>query len=98
MLIDAQIIFVSVCILIVLILTCANTEALPIPVHPATHPLVKFKHDYVGETHTNFSKVFEFVRSGGLRPELHQQTIASDSEQHMTNPSYRSSSREPSLV
>jgi len=55
-------------------------------VHPANHPLVKFKHDYAGETHTDFSKVFEFVRSGGLRQELHQQTIASDSEQQHDKP------------
>lgn len=51
---------------------CQHCEALPIPVHPPNHPLVKFKHDYVGETENgngsaDYTKVFEFVKAGGLR-------------------------------
>lgn len=65
---------------------CQHCEALPISVHPENHPLVKFKHDYVGETHTDFSKVFEFVRNGGLQQELYRQTIPSDGEHQRDKP------------
>lgn len=45
---------------------CQHCEALPIPVHPTTHPLVKFKDDYTEHEHI-FDQVFEFVQSTHLK-------------------------------
>ncbi|KAF9507017.1 hypothetical protein BS47DRAFT_1352132 [Hydnum rufescens UP504] len=48
---------------------CQHCEALPIPSHPASHPLVKFKHDYVRDP-LSYEAVFGFVEQTRLQSKV----------------------------
>ncbi|KAF9515301.1 hypothetical protein BS47DRAFT_1341989 [Hydnum rufescens UP504] len=48
---------------------CQHCEVLPIPSHPTSHPLVKFKHDYLRDP-LSYRAVFSFVEQTRLQSEF----------------------------